>query len=50
MNLDKIIFIYYFNNNLRSSIWALLDKKDYNLDNWDVVVEKAINVKAKSNY
>ena len=41
--------IRYFWEYLRLSIWAQLDNWQWDLDTWDKVVEKAIDIKAKAS-
>lgn len=41
------LLIWYYWNALRPSICVLLNEKDRNLDNWQVVVKQAVDTKAK---
>ena len=40
--------IRYFREGLRSSIWAQLDARGRDLDSWEKVVKKIVNVEAKT--
>lgn len=40
--------IWYFRDGIRSSICAKIDKRDHNLDNWQVIVEQIVNSEAKT--
>ena len=46
---NKETLIYYFQKMLYPSIWTQLDNRGQNLDTWDEVVEKAVNVKVKAS-
>ena len=46
--LNKETLICYFQEGLRISIQAQLDNQGRDLDVWDKVVEKVVNVKAKA--
>ena len=41
--------IQYFQENLRPSFRAPLDVRDKDLDSWDEVVDKTVDVKAKAS-
>lgn len=42
------LLIWYFWDGMRLSICAQWDKREYNLDNWQVVIKQAIYAKAKA--
>lgn len=44
------LLIRYFRNSLRPSICTQLDKKDHNLDDWQAVIERAVDIEAKTVY
>ena len=46
---NKDTMIWYFQESLWPSIWAQLDVSDQNLDFWDEVVDKTIEVKIKAS-
>lgn len=46
MPADKLI-IYYFRDGLRLLIWSYCDKKDWNINDWQEIIEKDVNAKAK---
>ena len=46
---NKDTMIWYFQEGLRPSIQAQLDVKDQDLDFWDEVVDKTVDVEAKTN-
>ena len=43
---NKDNMIWYFQEGLWPSIWVQLDVKDRDLDSWDEVVDKTVDVKA----
>lgn len=42
------LLIRYFRNGLRSSIYTQLDKRDRDLDDWQAVIERAVDIEAKT--
>ena len=46
--LNKETLIHYFHDGLRLSIRAQVDNRGRDLDAWEEVVEKAVNVEAKA--
>lgn len=47
---NKDIPIYYFQNGLRLSNKAQLDKSALDLNTWDEAIEKISSIKAKANH
>lgn len=46
--LTKDLLIRYFQDDIRRSIRAQLDKRDYKLDDCQVIVKRTIDAKAKA--
>ena len=46
---NKDTMIRYFQKDLRPSIRAQLDVRDWDLDSWDEVVDKTVNAEAKAS-
>lgn len=46
--LTDNLLIWYFWNGLRSSIYAQLDEKYDDLDDWQVIAQRPVDIKAKT--